>query len=69
MTDLLVKPTNTHTFSDPRFSHPFHCKKGIPHSQTPRVNRVCSDNDSFDKHWNDLKRWLMEKGENWKMIR
>ena len=50
MTDLLVKPTNTHTFSDPRFSHPFHCKKGIPHSQTPRLNRVCSDNDSFDKH-------------------
>ena len=32
-TNLLVKPTDTHRFLDPTSSHPYHCKKGIPHSQ------------------------------------
>ena len=30
MTDLLVKPTDTHQCLDPSSSHPCHCKKGIP---------------------------------------
>ena len=29
MTDLFVKPTDTHQFLDPSSSHPYHCKKGI----------------------------------------
>ena len=69
MTDLLVKPTDTHQFLDPSSSHPYHCKKGIPYSQALRLNRICSDNESFDKRCNDLERWLMERGYNGKMIR
>ena len=69
MTDLFVKPTDTHQFLDPSSSHPYHCKEGIPYSQALRLNRICSDNDSFDKRCNDLEGWLMERGYNGKMIR
>ena len=69
MTDLFVKPTNTHQFLDPNSSYPYHCKKGIPYSQALRLNRICSDNESFDKRCNDLEGWLMERGYNGKMIR
>ena len=68
MTDLFVKPTDTHQFKDPSSSHPYHCKKGIPYSQALRLNRICSDNESFDKRCNDLEGWLMERGYNGKMI-
>ena len=47
----------------------YHCKKGIPKSQALRLNRICSDNEGFVKHCNDLKGWLMEKECNGKMIR
>ena len=55
MTDLFVKPTDTHQFLDPISSNPYHCKKGIPYSQAVRLNRICSDNESFDKSCNDLE--------------
>ena len=45
MTDLFVKPTDTHQFLDTSSSHPYHCKKGIPYSQVLRLNRICSDNE------------------------
>ena len=69
MTDFFVKPTDIHQFLDPSSSHPYDCKKGIPYSQAPRLNRICSDNESFDKRCNDLEGWLMERVYNGKMIR
>ena len=68
MTDLFVKSTDTHQFLDLSSSHPYHCKKGIPYRQAIRLNRSCSDNESFDKRCNDLEGWLMERGYNGKMI-
>ena len=55
-TDLFVKPTDTHQFLDPTSCHPYHCKKGIPYSQTLRLNRICSDN-----------RILISDVTNWKV--
>ena len=49
MIDLFVKPTNTNQFLGRSFSHPYHCKKGIPYSEALTLNRICSDNASFDK--------------------
>ena len=69
MTDLFVKPTDTHQFLDPSSSHPYHCKKRIPYSQALRLNRICSGNEIFDKRCNDLEGWLMERGYNGKMRR
>ena len=54
---------------NPSSSHTYHCKKGIPYSQTLRLNRIFFDNESFDKRCNDLEGWLMERGYNGKMIR
>ena len=52
--------------------HPYHFKKGIPYSQTLRLNRVCSDSTSFDRRCNNLGRWLLERGykekEVWKQV-
>ena len=69
MTDLFVKPTDTHQFLDTSSFYPYHCKKGIPYSQALRLNRICADNKSFDKRCNDLAGWLMEREYNGKMIR
>ena len=41
----------------------------MPYSETLKINRDCSDNESFDKRCNDLERWLMERGYNDKMIK
>ena len=48
-TDLFVKPTDSHQFSNPASSHSYHCKKGIPYTEVLRRNRICSDNENFDK--------------------
>ena len=69
MTNLFVKPTDTQQFLDQTCSRLYHCKKVIPYSQALRLNRICSDNKSFDKRCNDLEVWLMERRCNGKMIR
>ena len=69
MTDLFVKPTDTHQSSHQSSSHPHHCKKGLSYNQALRLNRICSHNESFDKPCNELKGWLMERGYNEKMIK
>ena len=35
--DRNIKPTDTHQFLDPTSSHPYHCRRGIPYSQTLRL--------------------------------
>ena len=60
---------DTHQFLDPTSCHPYHCKKGIPYSQALRLNRIYSDNGTFDRCCNDLEKWLMETGYSEKMIR
>ena len=69
MTDLFVKLTDAYQFLDSSSSHPYHCKKGIPYIQALRLNRICSDNEGFNKLCNDLEGWLMERGYNGKMLR
>ena len=68
-TDVFVKSTDMHQFLDSTSCHPYHCKKGISYSQTHRLNRICTDNETFDRRCNDLEKWLMERGYNEKMIR
>ena len=67
--DLFVKPTDTHQFLDPTSCNTYHCKKGIPYSQTLRFNRIFSDNSNFDKRYNELEHWLFEKGYSEKLVR
>ena len=68
-TVLFVKPTDSHQYLQSSSCHPFHCKKGIPYSQALRLNRICSETNSFDKRCNDLERLLLKRGYSSKLAR
>ena len=55
MTDLFLKPTDTHQFLDQSSSHSYYCKKIMLYSQALRLNRIRADNESFGKRCNDLE--------------
>ena len=63
-TDVYVKPTDTHLHLHSSSCHRYHCKNGIPYSQTLRVNRTCSD-----MKCNNLQRWLLERDSKEKKLR
>ena len=58
VTDLYVKPTDTHQYVHVISRRISHCKKSIPFSQALRLNRLCSENAFFDKQHNELEVWL-----------
>ena len=68
-TDLFVKPTDTHQYLHASSCHVFHSKKAIPYSQALRLNRICSDNETFDKRCNQLEEWLLDRGYSSKLVR
>ena len=47
VTDLYIKPTDTHQYLDASSCHAFHSKKSIPFSQALRLNRIFSENSFF----------------------
>ncbi len=46
-TDLYTKPTDTHQYLSPRSCHPRHCTSSIPYSQSFRLRRICSRDETF----------------------
>ena len=64
ITDLHVKQTDSHQYLDPSSCHPCHCTKLIPYSQALRINRICSENISFDVWYNELEEWLIKRNYN-----
>ena len=66
--DLYVKPTESHQYLQSSLCRSFHCKKGIPYSQALRLNRIFSETNSFDKHCNNLERFLLERGYRSKLV-
>ena len=60
VTDLYVKPTDTHQYLYASWCHVSHCKKSILFSQALHLNRICSENAFFDKRCNELEVWLKE---------
>ena len=69
ITDLYVKPTDTHQYLDSSSCHPYHCKKSIPYSQALRLNRICSNNAFFDQRCNELEHWLQQRGYSERVAR
>ena len=61
ITDLHVKPTDTHQYLNSSPCNPYHCKKSIPYSQALRINRIYSNNYFFDQGCNELEHWLHER--------
>ena len=69
ITDLYVKPTDTHQYLNSSSCHPYHCKKSIPYSQGLHLNRICSNNAFFDQRCNELEDWLHEQGYRERVVR
>ena len=69
LTDLYVKPTDTHQYLEASSCHVYHVKKSVPYSQALRLNRICSENIFFDRRCNQLEQWLHERGYNKKLVR
>ena len=69
LTDLYIKPTDTHQYLEFPFCHKCHSKKSIPYSQALRFNRICSENMFFDNRCNQLECWLKDRGYNEKVVR
>ena len=68
-TDLFVKPTDMHQFLGPIFLPSLPLQKKNTYSQVLRLNRICSDNKTFDRRCNDLEKGHMERGYSEKVIR
>ena len=69
VTDLFIKPTDTHQYLHASLCHFSHCKKSIPFSQVLRLNGICFENASFEKRCNGLEIWLKERGYSEKLVR
>ena len=48
VTDLYVKPTDTHQYLAANSCHPRHCKEGIFYSQALQTTRVCLSDEAFN---------------------
>ena len=69
LTDLYIKSTDTHQYSEFSSCHVYHSKKSIPYTQALHFNRICSENRFFDKRCNQLGCWLKDRGYNEKVVR
>ena len=49
--------------------HTYAYHMGIPYSQALRLNRICSNNEFFDKRCSDLEKCLLERDYSEKMVR
>ena len=67
--DLYIKPTDTYQYLHASSCHVYHSKKSILYSQAVRLNRICSENLFYDKRYNELEVWLMERGYSDKWVR
>ena len=69
VTDLFVKPTDTHQFLHASSCHVYHSKRAIPYSQALRLNRICSETSLLDQRCNELESWLKKRGYKDRMVR
>ena len=60
-TDLHVKSTDTHQYLLSSFCHPNPIKKSIPYSLALRIRRICSTDDNFKQHTNELLEFLCQR--------
>ena len=61
ITDLYMKPTDTHRYLHASSCHVSHCKKSIPFSEALRLNRICSENSFFDRRCDELDLQIGKK--------
>ena len=62
ITDLHIKATDRHQYLHYTSSHPYHTKRSIVYSQALRVSRICSFEEDFERHRNQMKLWFLNRG-------
>ena len=62
MTVLHIKVTDHHQYLHYTSSHPHHTKRSIVYSQALRVSRICSFEEDFKRHRNQMKLWFLNRG-------
>ena len=62
ITDLHIKATDRHQYLHYTSSHPHHTKRSIVYSQALRVSRICSFEEDFKRHRNQMKLWFLNRG-------
>lgn len=60
-TDLYVKPTDSKSYLHFNSDHPLHTKKAVPFGLGLRMKRICTREEDFRKHRNDLKARLIDR--------
>ena len=58
ITDLHIKASDCHQYPHYTPSNPHQAKRSIVHSQTLRVIRICSFEEDFERHRNQMKSWF-----------
>ena len=61
-TDLYSKPTDSHNYLRFESSHPRHCMQGLPYSQFLRVRRICTREEDFVRHCENLRSHFIRRG-------
>ena len=61
ISDMHVKDTDRHQYLHYNSAHPAHIKKSIIYSQTLRVSRICSLEDDFIKHKEEMRSWFLKR--------
>ena len=62
ITDLHIKPTDTHQYLHQRSCHSPHCKNSIACSQALRIHRICSRHTDYLQQAEELKAFLVKRG-------
>ena len=62
ITDLHIKAIDRHQHLHYQSSNPHHTKRSIVYSQALRVSRICSFEEGFERHRNQMKLWFLSRG-------
>ena len=61
-TDLHVKDTDRHQYLHFNSSHPDHTKRSIIYSQALRLAKICTFENNFLRHREEMKSWFQRRG-------
>ena len=66
--DLHRKPTDRNQYLLTSSCHPATCVENIPYSLALRITRICTENDTREKRYSELKELLMNREYNERII-
>ena len=68
MADLYIKATDYNQCLHYTLLHPYHTKRSIVYSQALRVSRICSFEEDFERHRNQMKFRFSNRGYHKSLI-